>query len=262
MHPSRQISQVLVMTILAGAYVVPLSLAAQERGGNPSERVVVVKITDVEIAKSGSTLRVSAKGQVPTGGYTDPLLSPVVYFIPPSDGIQDYYLTALKPSLATQVISEVSAPPHEWANAPDWVKGVRIHGDGDGVMVKMLESAGVRARTGESGRHIVVAKITQVDYEVQKSKPPVLLVTATGEVENTNHTDFRLDRIIYVRPPTDGIQDYFLKALAPNPPPINPVTQKIEAKNEWKDFEKDAPWLKGVRIHGLAGGTKVKMFGK
>lgn len=84
---------------------------------------------------------VTASTTVPTGGYKAELRR-ATYVMPPKDGIQDYHLYLIKPDgFVTQVISEVSASD-SWqtdAAALGWLKGVRIHGEGDGVVVKMFE---------------------------------------------------------------------------------------------------------------------------
>ncbi len=82
---------------------------------------------------------VTAKTTVPTGGYTAKLES-VIYKTQPTDGIQDYYLHLTKPDgIVIQVISEVTASATWPAESAQWVKGVRVHGEGDGVVVKMIE---------------------------------------------------------------------------------------------------------------------------
>jgi hypothetical protein len=79
-----------------------------------------------------------AVGEVPTGGNTKSTLTRLTYIKQPEDGIQDYTLRATPPAgPATQVISQVKASD-TWPAPPTWVKGVRIHGAGDGVLVKML----------------------------------------------------------------------------------------------------------------------------
>ena len=90
---------------------------------------LVREVTDVSISileKEPPILVVQASGNVPTGGWTNPGLSRVVYFTEPADGIQDYEFMATPPSgMATDMITPVHATD-SWDNPPDWLKGVRV----------------------------------------------------------------------------------------------------------------------------------------
>jgi hypothetical protein len=64
---------------------------------------------------------------------------------------------------------------------------------------------------------------------------------------------------VYGKPPADGIQDYFLLATPPDGIAAQ-VVSKVTAADTWKGLdEKAEKWLKGVRVHGVGGGTVVKM---
>ena len=94
--------------------------------GNPR---LITEVTHVSVSFLESqppTMVVQASGKVPTGGWSNPTLSRVVYVMPPEDGIQDYEFMATPPSdAAIDVISPVEAADH-WHNPPKWVKGVRV----------------------------------------------------------------------------------------------------------------------------------------
>lgn len=108
---------------------------AQEKAPQP---VTVKKVLSATVTMEKGELIVAAVGEVPTGGYTKAMLTRVNYIRAPDDGIQDYEFSATPPAgLATQVISQVRASD-TWSGPSAWVKGVRIRGDGDGVLVKML----------------------------------------------------------------------------------------------------------------------------
>lgn len=103
------------------------------------ESVTVPKVTKVGFdLKKGAVMEVT--GEVPTGGYSEPMLVKVEYVKQPDDGIQDFTFTAKKPDgIVTQVISKISAR-YDWkGEIPAWVKGVRIHGTGDGIKTVMLD---------------------------------------------------------------------------------------------------------------------------
>ncbi len=114
-------------------------LAAIARGEERQPQPVTVKrVLSATLTVETGSLTVTAVGQVPTGGYTRPTLTRVNYIRRPPDGIQDYTFQATPPAgPATQVISEVKASD-TWPAMPAWLKGVRIRGVGDGVLVKML----------------------------------------------------------------------------------------------------------------------------
>ncbi len=91
----------------------------------------ILEVTDVtcSIGKSNPrTLSVTAKGNVRTGGWSAPELSPYVYITPPEDGILDMDFNATKPDCpSTDAITQISA---NYSNScDDWVKGVRIHAE-------------------------------------------------------------------------------------------------------------------------------------
>jgi hypothetical protein len=90
---------------------------------------LVREVTDVSISileKEPPILVVQASGNVPTGGWTNPGLSRVVYVTEPADGIQDYEFMATPPSgMATDMFTPVHATD-SWDNPPDWLKGVRV----------------------------------------------------------------------------------------------------------------------------------------
>ncbi len=113
-----------------------LSVLAEEK---PPEPVAVKKVVSAKVTMTKESLTVTAVGEVPTAGFAKPTLARVTYIKQPDDGIQDYTFQAVPPSgIVAQVVSQVEASD-VWTSVPAWVKGVRIHGVGDGVLVKMLE---------------------------------------------------------------------------------------------------------------------------
>lgn len=116
--------------------------------------VRVTKITDIKYSierKSEPTLIVTALGQVPTLGWTKATLVRRIYIQPPPDGIWEYDLYATPPSgVAAQAISSISAR-NDWQNFDEsLVKGVRVFGEGNGVMEKRFdEEPPATARNGE-----------------------------------------------------------------------------------------------------------------
>jgi hypothetical protein len=108
---------------------------------------IVEKIVDVKYFEQESdppNLVVTVTGEVPTAGYQHPTLRRATYVAPPADGVQEYFLEATPPAgNAPQVISRVKAT-NTWKGVginTSWLKGIRVYGAGDGVVVKMFSGA-------------------------------------------------------------------------------------------------------------------------
>lgn len=109
---------------------------------------------------------------------------------------------------------------------------------------------------------VTVPTILEVEWAEQEINPPNLVVKAKGQVSTSGYKDPQLNRVVYVIPPMDGIQDYYLTAV---PPPqgtiVTPVLSTVEAANSWKAYQKDAPWIKGIRVHGVGDRVIEVKFG-
>jgi len=104
---------------------------------------------------------------------------------------------------------------------------------------------------------LLVTKIQQVDLKIETTAPPNLVIEVSGEVPTGGFRNPKLIRAKYVTPPEDGIQDFYLHAT----PPSGPATQvisEVKATHLWEGFSEEAPWLKGIRIHGTGEGVVVK----
>ncbi|ARO87885.1 hypothetical protein EBAPG3_008955 [Nitrosospira lacus] len=88
------------------------------------------EVTEVRLAVLESfppKLQITSAGNVPTGGWSNPRLSPLVNIQAPPDGIYDFDFAADPPaSPATQVISPIHAV-YVWDSFPAGVKGVRVN---------------------------------------------------------------------------------------------------------------------------------------
>lgn len=129
----QTIAAFVASLLVAGGASMSQEPAAQPR--------LLSEIIDVRLAvreKAPPELEVSVTAQTPTPGYTDVRLVRAVYRTPPKDGIQDYFLLATPPEgIVTQVLSKTTAQD-VWSDFPKWVRGVRVHGVGTGVKVKMI----------------------------------------------------------------------------------------------------------------------------
>src|SRR5689334_4749969 len=102
----------------------------KEPAGTKLKRVIDVTH---EFDKDKKTLTIVATGQVPTGGWKDAKLTPHKTTEAPKDGIYEFDLTATRPTgIVTQVVSKVKAE-YKWENPPANIKGVKVHGEGNGV---------------------------------------------------------------------------------------------------------------------------------
>ena len=107
----------------------------------------------------------------------------------------------------------------------------------------------------------IVHKILKVQTELQTVNPPNLVVTVTGQVPTGGYAKPKLVRVVHATPPEDGIQDYVLLAVPPSGIATQ-VVSEVKAADQWKGYEKEAPWLKGIRVHGVDDGVVVKMLAK
>jgi len=102
-----------------------------------------------------------------------------------------------------------------------------------------------------------VPKITNIEYELQTSEPPNLIVTAHGQVPTGGWSNVQLIRRIYQTEPADGIWEYDLLATPPGGPATQVITD-VKAKDIWEKV--DVKKLKGLRVYGLEKGIKTVMF--
>lgn len=116
----------------------PMPVRREEGEDDPADarRETVRTILDAKLSvprNAPGRIEIEATGEVPTAGWRNAKLERTVYKRPPKDGVQDYTLTAVRPNgPAATVISKVTAVD-VWKQTPNWLKGFRVHGVGDGV---------------------------------------------------------------------------------------------------------------------------------
>jgi Common central domain of tyrosinase/Polyphenol oxidase middle domain len=125
--------------------------------------------------------------------------------------------------------------------------------------ISLIVALALLTNTTRAAEPQVVAQISSVEIFFQTSNPPNMVVTASGLVPTAGFTDVRLIRAIYVMPPLDGVQDYFLVATPPTSPAAT-VISTVTASDTYAEVTVAAPWLKGVRIHGIGEGVKTQFF--
>ena len=108
-------------------------------------------------------------------------------------------------------------------------------------------------------RETIVPRIKAVDVKMLQTNPPGLSVSVVGEVPTGGYQNVRLVRVTFPKPPLDGIQEYRFVATPPAGQAIQALTE-VSATDTWNNFRNDAPWIKGIRVHGIGNGTGVRMF--
>jgi hypothetical protein len=94
-------------------------------------------------------------------------------------------------------------------------------------------------------KSVLIYQVTSVDLSFEKRDPPNALVKAKGNARSSGYKNPRLEAVVYVMPPADGIQDLQFMVDAPtgvDSPTITPLETPIL---------RIAPipkWFKGVRV--------------
>ncbi len=100
------------------------------KAGEKSKETKIYEIIDVQISILKSKppmLSITASGNVTTGGWTNPVLVPYIYVVPPKDGMYEFDFIADRPTgIVTQVITPIAASVI-MEEIPKDLIGVRIH---------------------------------------------------------------------------------------------------------------------------------------
>jgi hypothetical protein len=103
----------------------------------PQKLVIRVRGASVMVIKTPHSVKICARASVPTSGWTNPQLRPVIYVQAPPNGIYDFDFVATPPSgIAAQVITPIQAV-RIWTPYPAGLHGVRVKG-ANGSVVGML----------------------------------------------------------------------------------------------------------------------------
>ena len=117
--------------LLAGA---PALNAKPAPAPAPQKLVIRVRGASVMVIKTPHSVKICARASVPTSGWTNPRLRPVIYVQAPPNGIYDFDFVATPPrGIAAQVITPIQAV-RIWTPYPTGLHGVRVKGAGNSVV--------------------------------------------------------------------------------------------------------------------------------
>jgi len=102
---------------------------------------------------------------------------------------------------------------------------------------------------------IKVSKIDSVAVTLIKTNPPSLLITANGHNNDGGYKNIRLEPVVYVTPPADGIWEF--EMIADAPAAVFHIVTPVAAQYEWEKFPAG---VKGIKVSG-AGNSKVALLG-
>ena len=94
--------------------------------------------------------------------------------------------------------------------------------------------------------------VDDVVVSINKTNPPMLVVTANGRVDTAGWQHPALSRVEYVHPPADGIQDFGFAADAPDGI-VEQVLTPITASHETVCPE----WVKGARVKSATNAVEA-----
>lgn len=93
---------------------------------------------------------------------------------------------------------------------------------------------------------VLATRIISVKTVIEKIFPPNLVLTATCNVPTGGYSNPRLEPVIYVRFPDDGIWEFHFSLEEPISPATDVITE-MEATYVWDDYPAE---LKGIKIYG------------
>ena len=91
-----------------------------------------------------------------------------------------------------------------------------------------------------------VLEVLDVELFVLKNHPPKLRITASGNILGKGWTNPRLEPVVFIQPPPDGIYDFDFVADPPHQEPATDAITPIGVVHLWDPLP---PGAKGVRIH-------------
>jgi hypothetical protein len=109
-------------------------------------------------------------------------------------------------------------------------------------------SATISSFAADGRQPQLAEEIKSVTWTMETVEPPNLTIHVSGINPWKGLTTGRLLRAHYDVPPKDGIQDFFL--MVDPPDKTSSEGDSVLAAFTWQHCTRDAPWLKGIRVHG------------
>lgn len=91
-----------------------------------------------------------------------------------------------------------------------------------------------------------IIEVTEVTIEILKKNPPILAVTAKGNVSSGGWTNGQLIPFVYIMPPLDGIYEFDFVADEPTGVSTQVISEITSQTFMWDDFPRE---LNGVKVY-------------
>lgn len=215
------------------------------------DRQIIQEIVDVQLSivnGQSQQLEIMTSGNVSSAGWSNPVLVPHEYIVPPDDGIYEYTFYATPPKeIAATVITSIDATYHI-KPLPDNLKGVRVYSETNDkvVMLDVQKPSPVSA---------IVDTITDVQLNRVNSNPARIDISVKGTVSSAGWSHPVLIAYQYILPPQDGIYDFTFYATPPKEPGATVITP-IEVSHRLNVASDN---FKGVRIHSATNNIEVML---
>lgn len=126
-----------IFLVIAGPGGIPII----DRASESNSVEPVSKVTTVEGSLDNGKVLITAKGIVPTTGWSNATLSPVMYVVPPADGIFAYQFVATRPGgFVNQVETIIETAPSSIEHLRK-MKGIRVEAATNAMVLRLLQYA-------------------------------------------------------------------------------------------------------------------------
>jgi hypothetical protein len=105
---------------------------------------------------------------------------------------------------------------------------------------------------------VLVHEVISVELSFEKSNPPNALVKTKGKVMAGGYKNPRLESVIYIAPPADGVQELRFMANAPSGGLVTQVITELETP--LLRIPSIPKWFKGVRV--ISETNKIEKLGQ
>lgn len=207
----------------------------------------ISEVTEVKLSllNSKAQIQIDATGNVPTTGWSNPVLVAYQYIQAPADGIYDYTFYATPPTdVVLQVVTPIST--HQIINAvPTGFKGVRVH-SANNEIVALLDP------TVPPPKPQAINSVDAISLTVEQANPAKLIIGVKGSVSSSGWSGDFLEPSL--NSPKDGIYEFTYYATPPSDPALTVITP-TSVTHKLDPLPSD---LTGVRV--LSANNAVEAF--